>query len=376
MVEAGEWTTTKLINLILGIVLLIIIVVGSISGQIDPLIDQVGAKFDEWSLKSKTIQRDYEISGDLEVNPDGTCKLLNVGDNKDNYTLNYYSNDFFLNDVQVNAKVINEDIKSLEKDLESLKEDRELYYTILEKLEEENLLNVLGRNTGVKVIRVGTLRQFILNENGLTYLVDIDESKILLKDKPINNLEDLYNNVGPFMLLFYFSFDSSEQIPNNLSKIQPKDYPEEYQNVYKIKELRNMLVVDFINQLSTLEYPPSEKRIIKMNKGEFSLNYVSDPLPGTSQKEIYPFIKTTKVEGGKIFAVQFTSNYIYFIDLILEKEYIRENLNKNNYLMYEYNSQTGNFEELQNKEYILNDEAFNEMIELNKAYVKLKEGCV
>lgn len=151
MVEAGDWTTTKLISLILGIVLLMFIVVGFITGAIDPLIQQIGAKYDEWILKIEKQDEDLTPSGNFKVNPDGTCELLNYGSGNNNYTFNYYTKEIYQNGTLRKNAVIYNKVRSLN-EIDKLNE----IYNILKP-------HVLSQNQNIgQKINIGNI-EYTLN---------------------------------------------------------------------------------------------------------------------------------------------------------------------------------------------------------------------
>lgn len=409
MAEAGEWTTTKLINLILGIILLVIIIVGSLSGQLDPLIDQVGAKFDEWTLKTKQTQRDSEIMGDFEVNPDGTCKLLNEGVNKDNYTFDYYTDNLYLNDLQVNNKII-------EGDLESLKEERELYYAIIQKLEEEDLIKLMGKESPLFEITakqqvIGHKFYKILAEDGL-YFYDgqkyCDTNPYRNLDKSLGTCELYPNNnglaeIGSIMLkdptskyepsVLYIGSDlfSNIDLPSENGRftyyLKTKNGESIDEHIlgytfeeFTVEELKDIISTSFEESLPKkeefllLKEAVNEPIKLKTESAEYLISWTYTPT-SSDFSGAYPKLGILNAETGEEkYAIQFTSNSIYFSNLITEKDYSTEDLNKNGFLLFKYSNKI--FLETPNKEYILNDETFNEMIKLNEVYQYMVKNCV
>lgn len=373
MVEGGEWTTTKLINLILGIILLVIIIAGSLSGQLDPLIDQVGAKFDEWIIKNKQTQRDSEIIGDLEVNPDGICKLLNVGENKNNYTFDYYPNedsmhDFYLNGVQVNNKIINDD-------LTTLKKDRDLYYAIIQILEEEGMSQNLGKESRLFKISDDKDSYQLLWENGLGYLlVEGSPSKEELSFKELEN--KILNNELPVKTeVFFKSWDSSGNfLEGGVSEIHiittdRKDLPSSLAQIWQeISEKQNAAYPLGYNLDSLYDWIMENKRV-SLGGEKYNLDYTFNP------GENYPLLELENTKTKKIFIIQFTSNYLYFMDLVSDGKYRFSDINRANFRVF-IEDENGDTIEYPTKEYILTDEAFNEMTEINTAYRELEEKCV
>ncbi len=87
MNKTGDMTVTKLVSIILGAVILILVIAGTITGGLKPLEEKISSQFDKIQL---LFTKDKPTTGDCEIYSDncpGGCRKINEENVKGDFSL-------------------------------------------------------------------------------------------------------------------------------------------------------------------------------------------------------------------------------------------------------------------------------------------------